>query len=116
MATVLRPAQDERARAVAVEKRTDRLLHNTADYRQIGIVGCYWALLFAMYFVDECRNVVFFLAACWFSFLNAVVIHNHLHKGIFKSKALNRAFRCVLSFGALYPASANLASHNLVHH
>jgi beta-carotene hydroxylase len=26
------------------------------------------------------------------------------------------AFRPVLSFGALYPASANIASHNLVHH
>lgn len=104
------------ARAVSSEKRADWLLHNTADYRQIGIVSSYWALLFSMYFVEECRNVVFFLAACWLSFLNSVVIHNHLHKGIFKSKTLNRLFRCVLSFGALYPASANVASHNLVHH
>jgi fatty acid desaturase len=54
--------------------------------------------------------------ACYFSFLNSVVIHNHLHKGMFKSKRMNRVFRCILSFGALYPASANVASHNLVHH
>jgi len=96
--------------------RGDRLLHNVADYRQIAIVATYWAVLSAMYFVPPCRNVFFFLFACWLSFLNAVVIHNHLHKGIFKSKRLNRLFRGVLSFGALYPASANIASHNLVHH
>lgn len=92
------------------------LLHHRADRRQIAIVAVYWALLGSMYFVPACRNVVFLVLACYFSFLNAVVIHNHLHKGIFKSRALNRAFRCVLSFGNLYPASANIASHNLVHH
>jgi fatty acid desaturase len=92
------------------------LLHNRADRRQVGIIAVYMTLLLAMFFVPACRNVVFLVLACYFSFLNAVVIHNHLHKGIFKSKALNRAFRCVLSFGNLYPASANIASHNLVHH
>ncbi|MBX3272586.1 MAG: fatty acid desaturase [Sandaracinaceae bacterium] len=91
-------------------------MHDVADYRQIGIVSLYWVLLFSMYFVEECRNVVFFAGACYLSFLNAVVIHNHLHKGMFKSRPLNRIFRGVLSFGALYPASANLASHNIVHH
>lgn len=109
-------ATSERERRPLSAGRGDWLLHNVADYRQIGIISVYWALLFAMYFVPACRNVVFLVGACYFSFLNAVVIHNHLHKGIFKSKALNRAFRCVLSFGALYPASANIASHNLVHH
>ena len=92
------------------------LLHHRADRRQIGIVALYLAIVLAMYFVPACRNVPMFLAACYLSFLNAVVIHNHLHKGIFKSKALNRLFRCVISFGALYPASANIASHNVVHH
>jgi fatty acid desaturase len=57
-----------------------------------------------------------FLAACYFSFLNAVVIHNHLHQGVFHAKRLNLIWRAVLSFGALYPASANVPSHNLVHH
>jgi len=92
------------------------LLHHRADRRQIGIVAVYWVLLFSMYFVPACRNLPFLVLACYFSFLNAVVIHNHLHKGMFKSKLLNRAFRCILSFGNLYPASANIASHNLVHH
>jgi fatty acid desaturase len=92
------------------------LVKHPAEWRQIGIVGSYLAILAAMHFVPACRNVVFFAAACFLSFLNTVVIHNHLHQGIFRSDALNKAFRCVLSFGALYPASANIPSHNLVHH
>jgi fatty acid desaturase len=69
-----------------------------------------------MYFVPACRNVACFAAACFFSFLNGVVIHNHLHQGIFTSRRLNLWFRGVLSFGALYPVTANVAAHNLVHH
>lgn len=92
------------------------LLHHRADRRQVGIVTAYVSLLAAMMFVPACRNVFCLALACWLSFLNSVVIHNHMHKGIFKSRALNRAFRCVLSFGSLYPASANIASHNIVHH
>jgi fatty acid desaturase len=69
-----------------------------------------------MYLVPWCRNPLFFCGACYFSFLNTVVIHNHLHQGAFKSRRLNMLFRAVLSFGALYPASANIPSHNLVHH
>jgi len=93
-----------------------RLLKHPSERRQIGIVAAYLGLLGAMEFVPVCRNVVFFGAACFFSFLNAVVIHNHLHQGIFQSRRLNMLFRVVLSFGALYPASANVPSHNLVHH
>lgn len=99
-----------------VDRALGRVLHSPADVRQLGIVSLYWVTLFVPYFVPEARNVFVFLFASWLSFLNAVVIHNHLHKGVFRSKALNRAFRLVLSFGALYPASSNIASHNLVHH
>src|SRR5262245_58007499 len=69
-----------------------------------------------MFLAPVCQNPLFLAAACYFSFLNAVVIHNHLHQGIFHSRRLNMIWRCVLSFGALYPASANIPSHNLVHH
>ena len=100
----------------AAQPEAGRWLHYKADRRQVGIIVLYMATLAAMYFVPACRNVLFFIAACALSFLNAVVIHNHLHKGIYKSKTANRVFRAVLSFGNLYPASANIASHNLVHH
>jgi len=93
-----------------------RLLKHPAELRQLGIVATYLGLLGGMVFVPACRNVFFLGAACYLSFLNAVVIHNHLHQGIFESRRLNMLFRTVLSFGALYPASANIPSHNLVHH
>jgi fatty acid desaturase len=92
------------------------LVKHPTEWRQIGIVTIYLSLLLAMYFVPACRNLFCFAAACYFGFLNSVVIHNHLHQGIFHSKRLNMIWRCVLSFGALYPASANIPSHNLVHH
>ena len=92
------------------------LVKHPAEWRQIGIVATYMGLLFAMYFVPWCRNPLFFCGACYFSFLNTVVIHNHLHQGVFKSRRLNMVWRAVLSFGSLYPASANIPSHNLVHH
>lgn len=69
-----------------------------------------------MFFVPWCRNPVFLALACALSFLNAVVIHNHMHRGIFHDKTLNLWWRRVLAFGNLYPASANIPAHNLVHH
>ena len=75
----------------------------------LGLLGC-------MYSFPSCRNVPFFVAACYFSFLNSVVIHNHMHQGIFRSKGLNKLWNCILSFGSLYPASTNTPAHNLVHH
>ena len=92
------------------------MVKHPAEWRQLGIVGVYLGLLAAMVVVPACRNPLFLGAACYFSFLNTVVIHNHLHQGIFRSKTLNLLFRGVLSFGSLYPASANIPSHNLVHH
>ena len=105
------PAGDRKKRA-----QKSWLVRDPSEWRQIGIVVVYLGLLFSMYFVEACRNVLFFGAACYFGFLNSVVIHNHLHQGIFHDKRLNLVWRCVLSFGALYPASANIPAHNLVHH
>jgi len=92
------------------------LVRHKTEWRQVGIVGAYWLTLGCMYWLPTCRNPVFLAAACALSFLNAVVIHNHLHRGVFHDKRLNLAFRSILSFGNLYPASANVPAHNLVHH
>ena len=111
-------SRDDRAVRIDGGNKTKRswLVKHRSEWRQLGIVAVYMGLLSSMYFVDACRNVLFFGAACYFAFLNSVVIHNHLHQGIFHSKRLNNVFRCLLSFGALYPASANVPAHNLVHH
>jgi fatty acid desaturase len=112
-AELFEDARSERAPRVSNETW---LLHHRADRRQVAIVTLYVGMLAGMFFVPVMRSPLCFLFACWLSFLNAVVIHNHMHKGIFKSRALNRLFRLVLSFGSMYPASANVASHNIVHH
>jgi fatty acid desaturase len=91
-------------------------LKHPADVRQVGIIAAYMGLLAAMFLVPACQNLVCFAVACWLSFLNAVVIHNTMHKLPFESRAVNALWRWTLSFGNLYPASANVPSHNLVHH
>ncbi|MFO7567239.1 MAG: fatty acid desaturase [Enhygromyxa sp.] len=102
--------------AASAAPRSTWLVRRREEWRQVGIVAVYWALLAAMFFAPPARNVLVFAAACYFSFLNAVVIHNHMHQGVFHNKTLNLVWRAVLSFGALYPASANIPAHNLVHH
>jgi fatty acid desaturase len=84
--------------------------------RSVGIVALYMGLLATLYCVPAARNVGVYALVLAASFLNTVVIHNHQHQGMFKSRALNRVWSCILSFGSLYPASANIPSHNVVHH
>lgn len=91
-------------------------LRNSADLRSLGIVATYYGLLGTMLFIPDARVLPVLVVACAFSFLTAVVNHNTMHLGPFESKGLNNAFRCVLSFAAMYPVSANIPSHNLVHH
>jgi fatty acid desaturase len=92
------------------------VLRHRSDVRQVATVATYQALLASMFFVPACRNIGFLAAACACSFLSAVVGHNTLHQGMFESKRMNMLFRYVLSFGGLFPISAVIPSHNLVHH
>ncbi len=109
-----RKAESYKKLALAEMRRS--LLRDPADRRQVGLVLAYNALLALMFTLPAMRTLPCLVAACLLSFINAIVIHNCLHQGIFHSSRLNSAWRMLLSFGALYPASANIASHNLVHH
>jgi fatty acid desaturase len=91
-------------------------LKRSDDLRQVFIVAVYLALLTAIFLVPWCRNLVFLVAACAFSFFVQTVAHNVMHTGLFESKALDRVFRLVLSFCGLFPVSSVLPAHNLVHH
>lgn len=91
-------------------------LKHPSDWRALFIVAVYLALVFSMLLVPDCRNVVFLIAACQFSFYVQTVTHNVMHAGLFESKALNRVFRLILSFCGLFPVSSVIPSHNLVHH
>ena len=70
------------------EARTWLVRHPT-EWRQVGIVALYQSLLMAMMFVPAARHPLVLIPAGMLSFLNAVVIHNHLHRGIFHSHRLN---------------------------
>ena len=107
---------DARGGAQAGAQGGPWLVRHPTEWRQVAIVLVYQALLLGMMFVPGLRHPLVLVPAFLLSFLNAVVIHNHLHRGIFHSHRLNMLWRGVLSFGALYPASANVPSHNLVHH
>lgn len=86
------------------------------DLRQVGIIVVYMFLLFGMMFIPQMRHPVVVALACYFSFLNAVIIHNTMHMSPFLSRKRGAFWRWVISFGNLYPASANVPSHNMVHH
>ena len=91
-------------------------LKHSSDWRQLFIVFVYLSLLASMVLVPWCRNVGFLITACLFSFYVQTVTHNVLHGVLFENKALNRAFRFVLSFCGLFPVSSVIPSHNIVHH
>jgi fatty acid desaturase len=91
-------------------------LKHPSDWRQLFIVGIYLTLIGGMYFVPWCRNAPVFVLACAFSFYVMTVNHNAMHSGLFESRSVNRAFRLVLSFCGLFPASSVIPAHNLVHH
>ena len=53
---------------------------------------------------------------CWISWINAVITHNVVHVPMWRSSALNRATRVVLSLTYGFPVSENVPGHNLSHH
>lgn len=69
------------------------LVRHPTEWRQVGIVALYQALLWGMLLVPAWRSPLVLVPAFLLSFLNAVVIHNHLHRGIFHSHRLNMLWR-----------------------
>lgn len=56
------------------------------------------------------------LAACWFSWLTAVITHNTVHVPMFHSRRLNKFFQIVLTLTYGNPVSSFVPGHNLSHH
>jgi hypothetical protein len=50
------------------------------------------------------------------SFLAAVIAHNTVQSLVFRERAIERAWRCLLSVAYGHPVSAYLPGHNLSHH
>ncbi len=73
-----KPAAHERER-----EHGTWLVRHPASGGGVKIVGAYLGLMGLMYFVPAWRHPLPFALTCLLSFLNAVVIHNHMHRGIF---------------------------------
>ena len=52
----------------------------------------------------------------WVSWINAVITHNVVHVPMWRSRALNRVTRVVLSLTYGFPVSEYVPGHNLSHH
>ena len=72
-ASAARVTTDAESRTPAGAARRSWLVRHPAEWRQIGIVSVYLALLASMYFIEACRNVLFFAGACYFGFLNSAI-------------------------------------------
>src|SRR5690606_17109957 len=88
-----RPEGAQAAAQAGARIRNSWLVRHPAEWRQVGIVAAYQGLLALMLFAPAWRHPLPFALACLLSFLNAVVIHNHMHRGIFKAHRLNMIWR-----------------------
>ena len=53
---------------------------------------------------------------CWLSWINAVITHNVIHLPLWRSPALNKITRAILSLTYGFPVSDYVPGHNLSHH
>jgi fatty acid desaturase len=94
-------------------------MRHAADIRTLCFVAAYFVALGAAWAVPlECRPLVgaAVVVLCWLSWINAVITHNVVHYPIWRSEALNRATKVVLSLTYGFPVSDYVPGHNLSHH
>lgn len=96
------------------------LLREPSDLRTLGFVAVTFALAFGGYALHDAVPVwvlvPWVLAACWMSWIAAVITHNTVHTPIFRSRRLNRVMQVVLTLAYGHPVSAFVPGHNLSHH
>jgi fatty acid desaturase len=96
------------------------MIHYKADIRSLLFVALYFTVAIAPWFLWQSLNnyeiAAFVVANCFFSFSCAVIVHNTIHKPIFKSRVLNRMMQLALSLTYGHPVSAFVAGHNFSHH
>jgi fatty acid desaturase len=95
------------------------LLRNRADLRTLAFIAAYFVALIGAWSLPLARPVLVVPAVaflCWISWINAVITHNVVHVPMWRSSALNRATRVVLSLTYGFPVSEYIPGHNLSHH
>lgn len=95
------------------------MLRNRADLRTLAFIATYFVALACAWSLPLGRPLPVFGALaflCWISWINAVITHNVVHVPLWRSSALNRATRVVLSLTYGFPVSEYIPGHNLSHH
>jgi beta-carotene hydroxylase len=96
------------------------MLHYKADLRTLAFVFLYFVFAALPWFIWDTLTTpqIILLVAinCFFSFSCAVIIHNTVHKPIFKSRNLNKLMQITLCFTYGHPVSAYVPGHNFSHH
>ncbi len=98
------------------------MLRNRSDIRTLAFIAAYFVALVGAWSLPlvPLARLPLVLAAlaflCWISWINAVITHNVVHVPMWRSLALNRATRVVLSLTYGFPVSEYVPGHNLSHH
>jgi fatty acid desaturase len=97
----------------------DTVLRNRSDIRTLAFISAYFVALGVAWSLPFSRPGLVVAAVvflCWISWINAVITHNVVHVPMWRSIALNRATRVVLSLTYGFPVSEYIPGHNLSHH
>ncbi len=98
------------------------MLHYKADIRTLATVALYFVVAAASWILwDRLSSsvpaiIALVVANALLSFFCAVIVHNTIHRPIFKSRAWNRLMQVALTFTYGHPVSAYVPGHNFSHH
>jgi fatty acid desaturase len=98
---------------------TGRVLRFAADKRTLAFIAAWFAVETIAWVGPwelSVTSMGLLAVCCVGSFLGAVASHNAVHTPVFRSRALETAWRSVLSVVYGHPASAFVPVHNLSHH
>jgi fatty acid desaturase len=94
------------------------VLRYRADIRTLSFVAAYFLALAGAWLAPWRPLYVGSAVAllCWLSWINAVITHNVVHAPLWRSAALNRLTRAVLSLTYGFSVNEYVPGHNLSHH
>jgi fatty acid desaturase len=92
-------------------------LRNKSDFRTLGFIAAYFAVLAGAWRLDSRVALVCSAALlAWLAWINAIITHNVVHVPLWHSRSLNRLTQMALSMTYGFPVSDYVPGHNLSHH
>ncbi len=95
------------------------MLRYRADLRTLAFIATYFVAVALAWQLPLGRSLAVAFAVgflCWISWINAVITHNVIHLPMWRSRALNKVTRAVLSLTYGFPVNEYVPGHNLSHH